>query len=35
MPTAKTLKRESVIIRFMLHAQQNDERSAERAGVDD
>jgi hypothetical protein len=32
MPIANVLKRDSAIIRFMLHAQQNDERSAERAG---
>jgi hypothetical protein len=31
MPIPKTLKRESVTIRLMLQAQQNDERSAERA----
>jgi hypothetical protein len=35
MPIAKGLKRDSVIIRFMLHAQQNDERSAGRAGIED
>jgi len=28
------MKRDSVIIRFMLHAQQNDERSAEGAGAE-
>jgi hypothetical protein len=33
MPIAKVLKRGSVIIRFLLHAQQNDDRSAERAGI--
>jgi hypothetical protein len=33
MPIAKVLKTDSVIIRFMLHAQQNDEPSAERAGI--
>jgi hypothetical protein len=31
MPIAKALKRDSVTIRFMLQAQQNDERSAEDA----
>jgi hypothetical protein len=35
LPIAKVLKRDGVIIRFMLHAQQNDERSAERAGIKD
>jgi hypothetical protein len=29
------LKRESVIISFMLHAQQNDKRSAKGAGIKD
>jgi hypothetical protein len=29
MPIAKVLKRDSVTIRFMLHVQQNDERSAD------
>jgi hypothetical protein len=29
------LKRDSIIISFMLHAQQNDERSAERAAIKD
>jgi hypothetical protein len=33
MPIAKVLKRDSVTIRSMLHVQQNDERSAERAGI--
>jgi hypothetical protein len=31
MPIAKILKRDSVTIRLMLQAQQNDERSAELA----
>jgi hypothetical protein len=31
MPIAKALKSDSVTIRFMLQAQQNDERSAEHA----
>jgi hypothetical protein len=31
MPIAKVLKKDCVTIRFMLQAQQNDERSAERA----
>jgi hypothetical protein len=35
MPIAKILKRDSVTIRLMLHAQQNDERPAERAGNED
>jgi hypothetical protein len=35
MPIAKVMKKEGVIIRFMLHAQQNDERSAKRAGFKD
>jgi hypothetical protein len=35
MPIAKVLKRDGVIIRLMLHAQQNDERSAELAGNED
>jgi hypothetical protein len=33
LPFAKVLRRDSVIIRFMLHPQQNDERSAERAEI--
>ena len=32
MPIAKLLKRDSVTIGLMLHAQQNDERPAEHAG---
>jgi hypothetical protein len=32
MPITKVLKKDSVIIRVMLHVQQNDERSAECAG---
>ena len=35
MPIAKGLKRGSIIIRFMLQSQQNDEPSAERAGIED
>jgi hypothetical protein len=35
LPFAKVLKRDSGIIRFMLLAQQNDERSAKRAGIED
>jgi hypothetical protein len=35
LPIAKVLKKDRVIIRFMLHPQQNDERSAERAGNED
>jgi hypothetical protein len=35
LPIAKVLKRDRVMIRFVLHAQQNDERSAERAGIED
>jgi len=35
MPIAKVLKRERFIIRVMLHAQQNDEHSAGRAGIED
>jgi hypothetical protein len=35
MPIAKVLKRDRAMIRVMLHAQQNDERSAGRAGIED
>jgi hypothetical protein len=35
LPIAKVLKKDRVIIRFMLHPQQNDERSAQRAGNED
>jgi hypothetical protein len=35
LPIAKVLKKTRFIIRFMLQAQQNDERSAERAGIKD
>jgi hypothetical protein len=35
VPIAKVLKRDSVIVRFMPLAQQNDERSAERTETDD
>jgi hypothetical protein len=34
LPIAKLLKRDSIIIRFMPHAQQNDERSAEPAEIE-
>jgi hypothetical protein len=34
LPIAKVLKRDSIIIRFMPHAQQNDERSAEPAEIE-
>jgi hypothetical protein len=33
MPIANVLKRDSTSIRFMLQVQQNDERTAERAGM--
>jgi hypothetical protein len=33
LPIATVLKRDSVAISFMLHFQQNDERSAERAEI--
>jgi hypothetical protein len=35
MPIAKVLKGNSVIMRFVLYVQQNDERSAEHAGIED
>jgi hypothetical protein len=35
LPIAKVLKRDSGIIRFTLQAQQNDERSAKRSGIED
>src|SRR4029077_13272868 len=35
MPIAKVLKRDRAMIRVMLHAQRNDERSAGRAGIED
>jgi hypothetical protein len=35
MPIANVLKRDGVIIRRMLYAQQNDEHSAERTEIED
>jgi hypothetical protein len=35
LPIAKVLKRDSVIIRFMLHARQNGELSTERVGIEE
>ena len=35
MPITKVLKRDSVVIGCMLHVQQNDERTAERAEIED
>jgi hypothetical protein len=35
MPITRVLKTDRVTVRFMLHVQQNDERSAERAGIKD
>jgi hypothetical protein len=35
VPITKVLKRNNAIIRFTLHVQQNDDPSAERAGIEE